>query len=364
MPQLISDWRCIGTSGASVDGRILEPQWLIECANTYSRETYTALLWPYHEDDIAMRQYTYNLGEVDALKYEEANGKVKLYAKIIPNQFLIEANRLGQKLFTSVEVFPDFAGSGKNYLFGLAVTDIPNSLGTEKLSFTIDGETKEGTRGNVEAFSLGQLKTRDSKTENKKTGFFDRLFSIKKEFTTDPDNKQPNQGEDEAKMDELKALIEALTLRIQQMEEKANGTTADTPEEAAEDVADLADEIAEVADQVAEIAADVADNPEDEVVAAEFSVAKRNLANLMKSFAAGGKGKPSRRSRTRNHTRRTNRRQDFTARTSKPETSGNELADLKTQMTAVLEKFSAMETRQTKVPNGAPNGSDKPFEFN
>ncbi|HHH0494815.1 TPA: GPO family capsid scaffolding protein [Yersinia enterocolitica] len=362
MPQLISDWRCIGTSGASVDGRILEPQWLIDCANTYSRETYTALLWPHHEEDIAMRQYTYNLGEVDALKYEEVNGKVKLYAKIIPNQFLIEANRLGQKLFTSVEVFPDFAGSGQNYLFGLAVTDIPNSLGTEKLSFTIDGETKEGTRGNVEAFSLGQLKSRESKPENKKPSFFDRLFSVKKEFTPDPDNNQPDQGEDETKMDELKALIEALTLRIQQMEEKANGTTADTPEEAATDVADLADEIADVADQVAEIAAEVADNPEDEVVAAEFSVAKKNLARLMTSFSA--KGAPARRSRTRNHTRRAGRRQDFTARTPKPETSGNELTGLKDQLNTLLEKFSVLDARQTKVPNGAPSGGNKPFEFN
>ncbi|AJJ57209.1 phage capsid scaffolding (GPO) serine peptidase family protein [Yersinia pseudotuberculosis IP 32953] len=362
MPQLISDWICIGTSGTSVDGRPLEPQWLIECANTYSRETYTALLWPYHEEDITMRQYTPNMGEVDALKYEEVGEKIKLYAKLIPNQFLIEANRQGQKLFTSVEIVPDFAGSGESYLFGLAVTDIPASLGTEKISFTANGEDKAVTRGNVEAFSLGQLKSRESKPENKKSGFFGRIFSIKKEFTPEPDNNQPDQGEDETKMDELKALIEALTLRIQQMEEKANGTTADTPEEAADDVADLAGEIADVADQVAEIAAEVADNPEDEVVAAEFSVAKKNLSRLMKSFAANGA--PARRSRTRSHTRRASRRQDFTALTTKPESNGNELTDLKDQLNTLLEKFSVLDTRQSKLPNGAPNGSNQPFDFN
>ncbi len=362
MPQLISDWLCIATSGETVDGRVIEPQWLIDAATTYSRETYTALLWPHHEDDISYRQYSYNLGEVDSLKYEKFGEKIKLFAKLIPNQFLIEANRLGQKLFTSIEILPNFAETGYGYLFGLAVTDIPNSLGTEKLEFTIGGKTQEGARGNIEAFSLGKLKSPGKAPENKKMGIFSRILSGRKDFTPEPDNNQPDKGEDETKMDELKALIEALTLRIKEMEDKADGTTADTPEEAADDVADLADEIAEVADQVAEIAADVAENPEDEVVAAEFSVAKKNLARLMKSFVTNGA--PARRSRTRNHSRRAGRRQDFTARTPKSENSGNELSGLKDQLNTLLEKFSVLDTRQTKVPNGAPNGSNQPFDFN
>src|SRR3546814_16550343 len=39
------------------------------------------------------------------------------------------------KLFTSCEIHPDFAGEGKAYLVGLAVTDMPASLGTEPLKF-------------------------------------------------------------------------------------------------------------------------------------------------------------------------------------------------------------------------------------
>src|SRR5262249_53208173 len=41
-----------------------------------------------------------------------------------------------QKVFTSIEVSPEFADSGKAYLFGLAVTDSPASLGTSMLAFS------------------------------------------------------------------------------------------------------------------------------------------------------------------------------------------------------------------------------------
>lgn len=159
MPQtnITTDWICIATSGQTVDGRIIEPQWLHDAADTYSRNTYTAMIWPHHPQfELGEREFTCNLGEVDALKVEEVEGKTKLYAKLIPNQFLIEANRMGQKLFTSAEFWEDFGGSGREYLFGLAVTDIPASLGTEKITLVFDGEQYNAARGNIETFSLGE----------------------------------------------------------------------------------------------------------------------------------------------------------------------------------------------------------------
>lgn len=39
--------------------------------------------------------------------------------------------RAGQKVYTSMEIRPNFSNSGKCYLIGLAVTDDPASLGTE-----------------------------------------------------------------------------------------------------------------------------------------------------------------------------------------------------------------------------------------
>ncbi|GHL58540.1 hypothetical protein ECZU31_18150 [Escherichia coli] len=40
-------------------------------------------------------------------------------------------NKAAQKVYTSMEIQPNFANTGKCYLVGLAVTDDPASLGTE-----------------------------------------------------------------------------------------------------------------------------------------------------------------------------------------------------------------------------------------
>lgn len=99
-PNLRTDWICIATSGKAVDGRTIEPQWLIDAAETYTRKTYTAMIWPHHPQyDIGERAFTYNLGEVDALKVETEGDVTKLYAQLIPNEFLLDANRMGQKAF-------------------------------------------------------------------------------------------------------------------------------------------------------------------------------------------------------------------------------------------------------------------------
>lgn len=345
-----TDWLCIATSGQAVDGRTIEPQWLIDAAETYTRKTYTAMIWPHHPQyDIGEREFTCNLGEVDALKVETEGEVTKLYAQLIPNQFLIDANRMGQKLFTSAEFVTDFAGSGREYLFGLAVTDIPASLGTEKLKFVLAGEEKDAERGSLETFSLGNLQT--SKPE-KKDSFWSKLFSTRKEFTPtpEPNTDKPNEGEEE-KMEELKALIQQLLDLVKSGKDAATGDddNVNTPEQAAEVVADIADEIADAAAEVAELAQDVAENPEDEVKAAEFSVAKANLAKAMKAFNVT----PSKRQRR-------SRRREFSARR---QTGGNQMADLTTQLTTVLTKLSALESGGTQRPGNAPGGSNKPFEF-
>ena len=52
-------------------------------------------------------------------------GKLALLARLAPTDSLVEMNRKGQKVYTSVEVNPKFADTGKTYLVGLAVTDDP-----------------------------------------------------------------------------------------------------------------------------------------------------------------------------------------------------------------------------------------------
>ena len=353
-PNYRTDWLCIATSGQAVDGRTIEAQWLIDAAETYSRDTYTALIWPHHPQyEYAEREFTCNLGEVDALKTETVDGVVKLYAQLIPNKFLIIANEDGQKLFTSAEFMGDFAGSGREYLMGLAVTDIPASLGTEKIKFQLAGEEKPAERGNLETFSLGKLKA-----QKKETSLWSKLFSTRKEFTPTPepntDNK-PNEGE-EKKMDELKALLLQMIQLLNDGQAAAEGDgDSDTPELAADEVADIADQIADAAEEVSELAQDVADNPEDEVVAAEFSVAKANLVKAMKAFS--NKPAPARR----------RERRQFSARRAgkKGPKDGKqaELTKLSAQLSDVMTKLSAQESNGTQRPNRAPGGGDKPREL-
>ncbi|MDE9590681.1 GPO family capsid scaffolding protein, partial [Xenorhabdus bovienii] len=94
---------------------------------------YTALIWPEHE------RWTGTMGEVLAVKAEcGEDGALRLYAQLRPNHRLLDANRDGQLLFTSVEFTIDgnWRGTGKSYLEGLAVTSSPASVGTTRLQFS------------------------------------------------------------------------------------------------------------------------------------------------------------------------------------------------------------------------------------
>ncbi|MEB7742583.1 GPO family capsid scaffolding protein [Escherichia coli] len=339
----MTDWTCIATSGPTADGREIDPQWLIDAAETYSRNVYTAMLWPYHENDIAFRQFTANMGEVDELKTETGeDGKIRLFARLVPNQFLIEANRMGQKLFTSVELAPDFARSGRDYLIGVAVTDIPGSLGTEKLRFILNNEEYTARRANHEMFTLGGLSPR---TEKKPKSILRRLFSADQASNTD--TRKPDTGED-AKMDEIKALLEKLLTMVEKGTATAEGEgEADTPEEAKAGVAEIAAEIADAAAEVAELAEEVENHPEDEVNQEAFVVAKTKLADAIKAFSAV---KPAKGERYRR----------FAAR-RQSDTGSDDMNALKEQLNELTRKLTAKGI--TPRPTGTPGEDEKPFEF-
>ncbi|WP_153785693.1 GPO family capsid scaffolding protein [Pseudomonas sp. EMN2] len=135
-----SDWFRIFVEGATTDGRTIERSWIEQMAATYDRKTYGARLNCEHIRGLGPDTLFGSFGDVLALKAEEVeiNGEKKLglYAQIEPTASLIELNKKGQKIYTSAEVRPNFAETGKAYLVGLAVTDSPASLGTEALKFS------------------------------------------------------------------------------------------------------------------------------------------------------------------------------------------------------------------------------------
>lgn len=128
---LITDWKKVATAGPTVDGREIPEQALRDIAELYSTDKYQALIWPDH------RRWFGNWGLVSDVKTEKnADDELCLFAKIQPNEFLLDANKVGQKLFTSIELLPNYRGTGKTYLRGLAVTDEPASIGTDLLEFS------------------------------------------------------------------------------------------------------------------------------------------------------------------------------------------------------------------------------------
>jgi len=131
----------VAVEGDTVDGRTIERGWIEDMASSYNPATYGARVWLEHIrgtlPDGPFKAY----GDVVALKAEEVeiDGKRKLalLAQIEPTSELrAMVNTLKQKIYTSIEVATKFAGTGKAYLMGLAVTDTPASLGTERLAFT------------------------------------------------------------------------------------------------------------------------------------------------------------------------------------------------------------------------------------
>lgn len=126
------------------DGRTIEPQWLRDMAATYNPATYTARVNVEHYRNASATGPFPALGDVAALKVQEddieiggkTEKRVALYAQIEGNETLQGYVAADQKKFTSIEVEPNFSGSGKAYLMGLAATDTPASLGTEALKFS------------------------------------------------------------------------------------------------------------------------------------------------------------------------------------------------------------------------------------
>ncbi|HCA5642331.1 TPA: GPO family capsid scaffolding protein [Klebsiella pneumoniae] len=131
----------VAVSGNTVDGREIQPQHLRDAAANYSQEAYAArvniehFLSPYPGSDFGA------MGDVTALSTEDITegplaGRTALYAEIEPSDRMVQMTDKGQKVYSSIELHPQFALNGKAYVVGLAMTDTPASLGTERLRFT------------------------------------------------------------------------------------------------------------------------------------------------------------------------------------------------------------------------------------
>lgn len=132
----------VATEGATIDGREISAEHLEQMAKNYDTKKYGARIWLEHLRTYMPEGEFQAYGDVKALKTEKVDGKTVLFAELEPTPALIELNKKRQKIYTSVEITPNFADTKEAYLTGLAVTDSPASLGTEALKFSLS-KTKD-----------------------------------------------------------------------------------------------------------------------------------------------------------------------------------------------------------------------------
>lgn len=126
----------VATEGATTDGREIQRAWIEQMAKNFNREKYGARVWLEHMRGMLPESSFAALGDVLAVEARTVeDGKLALFAQIEALPALVAMNKAKQKIYTSIEVDPNFAKTGEAYLTGLAVTDSPASLGTEVLKF-------------------------------------------------------------------------------------------------------------------------------------------------------------------------------------------------------------------------------------
>ncbi len=137
----------VAREGQTVDGRSLSQQQIIDMSETYDPVEYTARINCEHMSSRwSGLNSNYDVGALgDIIKVDHQMETFKqngvdvqlmcLYATLSVLPDLVEANKQGKKIFTSIEFYPKFADTDRAYLVGLAVTDQPASRGIEPLKF-------------------------------------------------------------------------------------------------------------------------------------------------------------------------------------------------------------------------------------
>ncbi|HBO0765397.1 TPA: GPO family capsid scaffolding protein [Pseudomonas aeruginosa] len=251
-----SKWTRIAVEGATTDGRKIERTWIEQMAAQYSPNTYGARIncehikwaWPGGEFGA--------YGDVVALKAEEVeiNGdkKLALLAQLEPNDALLALNKAGQKIYTSIEVQPEFADTGKAYLVGLAITDTPASLGTEALSFSAQhGTLASRKKAKDNLFTAAEEVVIEfeevTEPENKALGLFNRVMEAL-------GKSKDKSVKDDAQFSELSQAVEALANHAKEQgeafatERTALSTLKTAHEKLAGEFADLVKRLGETED--------------------------------------------------------------------------------------------------------------------
>ncbi|OSL65245.1 phage capsid scaffolding protein GpO [Escherichia coli TA008] len=132
----------VAVSGPTADGREISAADLRAAASNFNPEIYGARVNVEHWLSPVPSSEFSAMGDVTALSTEEITegplvGRTALYAEIEPTDRMKNLVSRGKKIYSSIELARNFTPTGTPYLIGLAMTDTPASIGTERLQFAL-----------------------------------------------------------------------------------------------------------------------------------------------------------------------------------------------------------------------------------
>ena len=180
----------VATEGATTDGRNIERSWIEQMAKNYDPKKYGARVNLEHYKGLLPDGPFKRYGDVLALSAEKVeDDKLALFAVIDPTEDLVALSKARQKVYTSIEVDPNFSDTGAAYLVGLAITDDPASLGCEMLEFSAKAKAsplaarKEKPENLFTAAIEFTLELEDE-TASALVGFSDKIKGLLGKFST------------------------------------------------------------------------------------------------------------------------------------------------------------------------------------
>lgn len=231
---VIDKWFTLATAGETADGRVIEEQWLRDMADTYNVDYYPAVIDADHNLD-----WYGSYGNVAQVRLGEKFGRVSLEGKLDVNQRLIEMNKNGQRLWFSIWPRENFSNEGKTYLFRLALTDSPSSIGTDKMKFS--AKVEKPTFNQPQPLELNTETQEDQPlTQSSFTKlFYDVFTSLKPQNPTPPNDEQEdddmNKEQFEAMMNAQKEQAETQLAAINGLGEKFTAAIAAKTTDGAQD---------------------------------------------------------------------------------------------------------------------------------
>ncbi|MDR6144939.1 hypothetical protein QE363_000732 [Sphingomonas sp. SORGH_AS870] len=181
------------------DGRVVTPEMIDQIVETFNLDTYTPRINVEHIAGYSPEPPFNGYGDVIAVKKQldeftiagNSEKRAALYLQVDGNDQLFALSKRDQKPFPSVELTPNYAGTDKVGLIGLAFTDTPASIGTQRLSFSRVNGTMLSTATDRAEIAF----TEEADGKDQVDNIVNRLFS---KLTGHFKQSEPEKPKDEA----------------------------------------------------------------------------------------------------------------------------------------------------------------------